>query len=530
MILRRLRPLLLASLAITLVPTYAADADAARPRKAASGKTSKGGGEAKKLLDAGTRHFKAGDYDRARGELDRAYKLSAQSGTLRMLAECNFKLNDFGVAYDQYEKLARGGAGVKKSDQAEAQRMLKTLETVTGQLEISGAPAGAEVLVDDRSVGKAPLMKPARVSPGPHKVRAVVDGTNVAQGDATAKAQETTPVRLASAGTDAAGDQKDAVSGARGKVSIEVTPAKATILIDGEEVGTGTYEGELPAGPHKLTVILVGYKNDAREITITEGEKATESVTLEAEEDGAPGEKPAEKGDGKGLFASAAAFGAFPIVGTVRLPTEGGNGTSSLQAGGGLSVHGGYSFGLIGVELGVAFIGDSHQERRAIPGETDPNNLDFQDGNIQRTDTTAINTLGGFAGIGPRLTTPGETFRFTVGADAGVSIRRFSLHRETGGSVLDSYKTSVTAANFAVTADASILIGKSPGLQFVAGVFVYADMASTTKTPSGDDRVLDVPTGTGGNTVQAVLPTPSYVMQSGPEIFIGPQLGVRFGL
>jgi hypothetical protein len=526
-----LRPLLPMVLAAALLPTLTpASADAAPHGKPKKGATAKpGGGEAKRHLDAGSRLFKAGDYTRARGELEQAYRLSPQPATLHMLAECNFKLNDYGAAYAAYEKVAANPAA-RAQDQADAQRMLKVLDPLMGQVDITSAGPPADLSIDGRVIGKTPLDKPVRLGAGPHKIHTSVNGTSTGDTDVTVKAGETVAVKL-EAGGEAAGDDALAVSGAKGKVTIEITPAEAAIMIDGEEMGKGKYEGDLPAGPHRLSVLLAGYKNEAREVTITEGKTATLTITMDPEEEG--GDAPAKKTDDAGyagLYASATAFGAIPVLGTTRIPAyNGGNGTSSPQLGGGFALRLGHSFGTLGIEGALAFLGETHQERHAIPGATGPSDPvgGFAEGNIQRTDAIGIYSLGGFAGIGPRITTAGESVRFTFGATPGISIRRFSLHREVGGSVVDSYITSATATSFSVNADASVMFGKTPGLKVIIGVFVWADFASRVDTPSGDPRVIGVPVGNG--TVDVALPTPPYTMLSGPQIFVGPQVGVRFG-
>ncbi len=529
MILRPLLPFILgAALAPSLAPTLAHAAPAGgKPKKAATAKGS-GGGEARRHLDAGTRAYKAGDYARARTELDQAYRLSPAPGTLHMLAECNFKLNDYGAAYDQYSKLAASGSA-KKGDQADAQRMITVLEKLTGEVEITSSGPPADVSVDGRVVGKTPFDRPIRLGAGAHQLHTSVNGASTGDTAVTVKAEEKVAVKLESPpGADASADDPQAVSSAKGKISIEANPAGAAILIDGEEMGTGKYEGELPAGPHKVTIILAGYKNEAREVTVSEGKTATQSIALEAEESEPEAEKKPAAGGVTGLYGSVTGFGVLPISGTTRIPAyNNGNGTSSLQLGGGVAARLGHSFGTIGVEGALAFLGETHQERHAIPGSTDPESPDFQAGNVQRTDAIGIYSLGAFVGAGPRFTTAGQSLRFTFGATPGVSVRRFSLHREVGGGVVDSYMTSVVATSFAVTADASVLIGSTPGLKISIGLFAWADFSGRTDTPSGDPRVVTVPSG--NHTVNVTLPTPAYTMTDGPQIFVGPQVGIRFG-
>jgi hypothetical protein len=511
---------LLLGLLLAAPPVHAGPPDA-KARAAASSAKAKGN-EAKRHLDAGTKLFRAKSYAAALRELEQAQKLAPRASTLKMMAECHFKLNEYAAAYDQYEQLAKG-PGLSKADAEDVRRMLKTLDLLTGLVDISDSGTPVEIFIDGKAMGKTPFNAPLRVGAGQHKLRASINGADVMETDITVKPQETLPVPIDAVPKPLEGPAAAAAgkSGKSGKVSISVTPSEATILIDGEERGAGSFEGDLPVGTHKLVVIYVGYKNEEREITVTEGETTSESVKLASESE----EK--ASADAKGIYGSAALFGALPIVGATTIPAEiNGTAASSLQLAGGLSLHGGYSFGLFGIEGTFALLGDRHTEQHAVPGTTNPESPDFPN-NSAYTEAFLIYSIGGFAGVGPRVTTPGQNIRFTAGASPGLSIRSFTLKRNIGVGVVDASAASASRTTFAIIGDASVLIGLSPSLKLMIGLFAWIDLGGPTVTPEGDNRVITVPSG--DHTVDTNIPSPSYAVQRGTEIFVGPQIGVRFG-
>jgi hypothetical protein len=51
-----------------------------------------------------------------------------------------------------------------------------------------------------------------------------------------------------------------------------------------------------------------------------------------------------------------------------------------------------------------------------------------------------------------------------------------------------------------------------------------ASMAGSNSTPAGPDRLVG-----GGSGPPAAIPTPEYHLATGPQVFLGPFLGMQFG-
>ncbi len=67
-----------------------------------------------------------------------------------------------------------------------------------------------------------------------------------------------------------------------GTLSLRVTPKQAYVYIDGHPLGEGGGQFRLSPGEHTLTLYNHGYKSDTRKLTVAEGERLRQDVTLEA--------------------------------------------------------------------------------------------------------------------------------------------------------------------------------------------------------------------------------------------------------
>lgn len=85
-------------------------------------------------------------------------------------------------------------------------------------------------------------------------------------------------------GTDLRGALLRAVAeltGATGRIDVTSTPAGATVLINGEAVGTAPWSGVLPVGNHLLALELAGHYPRERQIELRAGDALQHRVQLE---------------------------------------------------------------------------------------------------------------------------------------------------------------------------------------------------------------------------------------------------------
>jgi hypothetical protein len=134
----------------------------------------------------GVQLYEAGSYEAALVELERADQLAPTYKLLYNLALVQMRLGDFAGAHRSFSSyLEAGGAEIPPARRAEVDRSLTLLGAHVASVEITTDMSGAEVSIDDRTVGTTPLRGPIQLNPGPHRISAVKEGftTAIAQVD-----------------------------------------------------------------------------------------------------------------------------------------------------------------------------------------------------------------------------------------------------------------------------------------------------------------------------------------------------------
>ncbi len=298
-------------------------------------------GDAKASLADADKAVKSKDWATAARSFDAANKAQPSSQALEGLANAHYQGGHLGEAHAAYtEWLDKYGAKAPAAKKKAAEARLKELDEKTGSLTIAVNETGAQVIVDDKTIGTTPLAGPSlRLPAGPHRVRVTKDGfiafdqspnvgagatTNVqvtltaasTKGKLVVKEKTGKPVRITVDGVDmgdapwtgdveagqhdiaargvglAAAPQK--VNVERGKtqeieltasestasVKIGTSDAKGLIYIDDKLVGEGSFIGDLPAGTHKLRITRDGYDPFEEDVVVKEKEPLARTVTL----------------------------------------------------------------------------------------------------------------------------------------------------------------------------------------------------------------------------------------------------------
>jgi hypothetical protein len=544
------------------------------------------------------RLFAQGVYEAALPHFQKAYALARKPADLQKVAESFKALGRTGDAYDAYFKLVVEHAnGMGRTAFASAKKALAELETTTGTLEVHAAPDGALVRVGGRVVGVTPLAATVRLPAGSAQVeiekegfepfvgRATIDPAHAAKVDAQLVARALTghlavteshagSAHLLLDGKDAGplpweGDldpgvhelalqssvlraAPQSVKVARGarvqsvfvgdftasRLHVVAHPDGADIAIDGKSVGTGSFDGEVSIGEHRLLVSLDHYKPSEKPVTVVAQAAASEDVVLERlvtpEELAAAREKEDAEAI-RGGYGQVAVFGVYPAASTqldcgeVAAPSTGFGDTCSkgFVLGGGLAARGGYSFGVLGLELVGIFMANhwendvTYASNGGTPASGAPTSL----GGVAHDEAYSYTTLGGMVAAGPRLMTSGRQFRVTLGVAGGLAFRDFQLGRSLSNGLSESpaYSGSALAVSPAVTGDLGLIIGSTPGLNFVLGAMAWVEVASTTKV-----NAQSATETTGGGATFSGASGP-FTVESGAQVYVGPYLGVRFG-
>lgn len=133
---------------------------------------------------AAREHFKKGvaafedkRFGEASEEFDAAYKLSPAFVVLYNIGQVNVALGrsvEAVEAFDQY--LKQGASTVSASRKQEVQAEIEKQMARIGTVTIETSPAGAEIRLDGKLIGKSPLARPLRVNVGRHTVEAILAG------------------------------------------------------------------------------------------------------------------------------------------------------------------------------------------------------------------------------------------------------------------------------------------------------------------------------------------------------------------
>jgi hypothetical protein len=322
------------------------------------------------------------------------------------------------------------------------------------------------------------------------------------------------------------------------RLRVVAHPDGADISIDGKSVGTGSFDGELAIGEHRLSVSLAHYKPSEKTVTVAAQAAASEDVVLErlvTPEELAAARDREDAEAIRGGYGQVTVFGVYPASSTQldcsQVPAPGaGFGDACSKGfvlGGGLAVRGGYSFGVVGLELVGMFMVNrwendvTYATNGGPPAPGAPTSL----GGVAHDEAYTFTALGGMVAAGPRLMTSGRRFRVTLGVAGGVAIRDFQLGRSLSNGVSESpaYSGSALAVSPAVTGDLGLILGSTPGANFVLGAMAWVEAASTTTVNA--QSAAD--TTSGGATFNAT--SGPFTVESGAQVYVGPYLGIRFG-
>jgi hypothetical protein len=189
-----LLPTILALLAaFPSAPAFAAPRRPAAPRKEAPADPVLE--QAQALHKEGDAHYAKGDFARARAAYLAAWSLSRQPDLAGDLGEVEMRL---GLHRDAAEHLA---FHLRTSPQdsppsPQTKRLFDAARAQVSALDILGDLDGAEILVDGKVVGTAPLEDPVFVEPGTHRVAAQL-GTKLYTREVSAVRGRAVPVALA---------------------------------------------------------------------------------------------------------------------------------------------------------------------------------------------------------------------------------------------------------------------------------------------------------------------------------------------
>lgn len=300
--------------------------------------------EAIKAWDSAVELYDARDYEGARIQFVKAHELSRNPKVLFNVGVCDKSLRRYARAAAMWKReLTEGGAALDDAERAKVEGAIQTVEQFVSAVRVQASQDGATLTIDGELAGTTPLAKPLAVDIGRHTLVLQKEGfvalsRELTVGSETAEVRLElvpvgAPVEVTVAGPDqasvfvdgtdmgAAPFRGDVTAGRRtfearapgyvttrqtsvvepgrplrialvlgseqreGKLRVAASEADAAILVDGEEVGTGSWEGVVPSGGHRLLVQKDGFAAQESDVSLAAGQARTIDVTLERQAD-----------------------------------------------------------------------------------------------------------------------------------------------------------------------------------------------------------------------------------------------------
>ena len=149
--------------------------------------------EARARIEKGKQLYAEGAFEAALVEFQRAYELAPSYKILYNVALIEQQLNDFVASLRAYERyLKDGGKDVTAARHAEVEKSIATLQQSIASVMVKVNVDGADVTVDDVSVGKSPLADAVLVNAGKRRIVATKDGRSATKVVSVAGTDKTT--------------------------------------------------------------------------------------------------------------------------------------------------------------------------------------------------------------------------------------------------------------------------------------------------------------------------------------------------
>ena len=200
--------------------------------------------EAKILFEAGIEAFHAEDYSDALHSFEASYAARPVPKVLFNIAMCQKAMYRYTDAIQTFDRfLAESNLSKDAPLYHEVISEKAALFTMVGRLNIHEAPNGAEVFVDGRTVGITPIAT-VPLDPGSHVIEIQKAGRVPFRKEAVLTAGETLTLSVSQAPE-------------QGIVEIRC-PVDGRLMLNQTRSEACPFVGKLPAGSHRLTLILSG--------------------------------------------------------------------------------------------------------------------------------------------------------------------------------------------------------------------------------------------------------------------------------
>jgi hypothetical protein len=218
--------------------------------------------------DSGRALFEVQNWPAAATEYHHVYELSHNPRVLFNFAACEKNQNHYLKALLALrQELTEGGSKLPDTEVREVRAALATVEPLVSAVSVTANEEGASLTVDNEAQpGVTPFSQPIPIDVGPHTLKLTKPGF-----------AETTFTVMVAGGTVAQAKLELQPVERKGHARIEVTgPTRATILIDGRDLGNAPFDGELVEGSHQVQAQAEDYVTGRSPLVV----KYKDSVSL----------------------------------------------------------------------------------------------------------------------------------------------------------------------------------------------------------------------------------------------------------
>jgi len=209
------------------------------------------------------------DYTSAISKFQRTYELSSDPRLLFNIAVCQKNLRKYSKMLSTIRRYLEDGASILTADdKAQAQAIVKTVETFVSELKLSVDESDAEVFVDDEKIGVTPLKGTFFLDVGVRKITVKKKGY-----------KDSVISKQVPGGGAVAVDVRLEKEIHRGKLLVSAG-VNDVISLDGKVIGKGKWEGAVPSGGHTLKVTAPGMANYQSEVVIQDSQTRRVDITL----------------------------------------------------------------------------------------------------------------------------------------------------------------------------------------------------------------------------------------------------------
>jgi hypothetical protein len=234
--------------------------------------------EARGHWDAGIALAQRKNWDGARTSFKAAYEASKNPRVLFNWGIAEKEMGRYAAALEKFkQELAEGKGQLTPDEEKELTTVIAGLEKYVAQLTIDVSEKDAEVFIDNDKVDITKLPGPITVQLGERRVRAVKPGF----------AEAVESIQLAGGGSGKVTLKLQPLQ-KTSRVNVNVVgPANAIVKIDGKEVGSAPYAGQVnvQADQHQFSAEAPGYVTATQSALVKEGETLNLTLQLAPEQE-----------------------------------------------------------------------------------------------------------------------------------------------------------------------------------------------------------------------------------------------------